>query len=1133
MTNIKIPLAAKCYFSYKQFQLYKKNIILCTVNEESAIKAYQQMTFFIDNDYDKSSVIYFPSLDTTPYDRVSPSKEILGKRAHVLSQLSILKSCKVIVTAAINLMNKLPSPDIFSSNTLLLFKGLNYTLKQLSQFLINNGFIRTNVAMIRGEFAIRGEIIDIVTGNNQGYRINFAWNYIESIKIFEINTQLSNRTISSFLLTPSSELLINDQTIATFKENFSKLFGDNHASSSLYSQIISKQKSSGFEYLTPLFYKEMHQLVDYLNNNYIIIYDNLNLHRMGEYENHYNELYKQRTKENSDNSELYFYAIPPQLLIFTVKDIKERLINQTNAICIEYGNSFNINLIDTVSLLGSSSDKKDNDKLINLINNNKYKIIIIFYQSNYVLERIKLVVNDYGYGTNKINFLTEAKENVINFTFAPLSSCFLTDKYLFISEQDIFGNKFSTYNNKTTSQKKLVNILKEIDNIKEQDLVVHRDHGIGRFIKIENISAGGILHECLKLSYRDDDLLYVPVENIKLVKRYGFNDVALDKLGLVSWQKRQGIARKKIQDIAEDLIKITAERKLSKVDTIEINDQIYDKFCQQFPYLETDDQLNAVNDIKNDLKSGELMDRLVCGDIGFGKTEVAMRAACLVAFDKCEVNPQIAVIVPTTILCRQHYKNFIDRFQGVNIKIECISRLVLPKETKRIKKEIASGSINIIIGTHKLLAHDIKFNNLKLLIIDEEQNFGVKQKEQLKSLKIGVHILSLSATPIPRTLQMSMLGVKDLSLISTPPIDRVPVRTTLVSFDKSIIREALVKEKSRGGHSFYVCPKIKDIDYIAKMLNDIVPELSYKIAHGKMPSSEIDKIMLDFYEGNFDILISTTIIQSGIDIVSTNTIIIHKCNHLGLSQLYQLRGRVGRGKVKGYAYLTLSNNYNSSTKAIKRLEILQNIDYLGAGFAIASYDMDLRGVGNLVGSEQSGHIKEVGIDLYYEMLDEALKNLKYKTTEISKELFIPNINLAVPVYIPDTYIPDTSIKLGIYRRIGDLLTQNELDSFKNEMVDRFGIIPSQFNNLLEIIKIKHKCIELGVQSIDSGPNGFVITFNKNYNVSEMVFSFINKFVKQTQIKPNNKLIFLKKLTSENTLLETMNLLNNIEKEKSE
>ena len=1121
MRKIEIPFVSKCFFTYEHFNNNNKNILLLCSDEESALSSYKQMLFFEGNSNEFAKILYFPSLDTVPYDRVSPSSEILSQRATALTILAQSDTPKIIVTAAQNLLNKLPTPSVFADTTISITPGMKMDIEKVAAFLVANGFSRAASAVDSGEFAIRGEIVDLVTHSSQGYRINFGWDSIESIKEYDIYSQISKKTLSKLSLSPASEGLLNSETITNFKNNFLKIFGVNHIKSPLYESIIAGYKFHGYEHLLPLFYKKMCTIHDFLGDH-SIIYDNLCIQAMLEYEHTYSDFYQSRLLSNKSNPDSFYFAIPTESLINSFKET-EKVLTQDNHILLEPGANHNFCQLDSISTQAKIEKKTEFDKLFEIIVEYKKKIPVILCSSKSGRERIKNIAADYEYVTKEIPNLSLAKKNFINLAIAPLSHGFITDKYLFISEQDILGDKFSTQSHKST-KKKLQNILTELDNISESELIVHKEHGIGMFERIQTIYVDEIAHDCLKVIYANNDILYLPVENIDQIKKYGNNDAILDKLGGVSWQKRKAKLKNRIKDIASKLIKITAERHLATTRPVQFDQTAYEEFCRKFPYNETEDQISSILDIKTDLESGRLMDRLICGDVGFGKTEVAMRAAFMTAYDVNDDLPQIAIISPTTILCKQHYMNFLERFKDMRLKIAQLSRLVKPSEASKIKYALADGKINIIIGTHALLASGIKFKNLKMIIIDEEQHFGVTQKEHLKHLKTGIHVLSLSATPIPRTLQMSMVGIKDLSLITTPPIDRLPVRTNVMPFDPVIIRDALMRERFRGGLSFYVVPRIKDIEQIEKQLNKFVPELKYKIAHGQMPASKIDQVMNEFCDGKFDILLSTTIIESGIDIPIANTIIIHRADMLGLSQLYQLRGRVGRGKVRGYAYLTLAHYKKVTKHSLQRLDVLQNIDSLGAGFTIAGHDMDLRGFGNLVGSQQSGHIKEVGSELYQEMLDEAIEELKTKKSKEKVIAFTPTINLGIDVLIPYSYIEDSSLRLAIYRRTGDLKTPTEIENFRDEMVDRFGLLPNEFSNLLHMLKIKNTCLELKISSLDSGPNGFVMKFNENFDVSDMVLEFVKKHPRHAKIKPDNKLVFLKALKAEILLSETEKLL---------
>ena len=1138
MQKIHIPFVSKCFFAYEYFNHIRKNILLVFADEESTLKAYKHLQFLVGKN-DEGDVLYFPSLDTLPYDRVSPNHEITAARANILTILSFNKSPKIIVTNAQNLIVKVPPPRVFKNSAITIVPGAKFFIEELAFFLVNNGFTRSASAIESGEFAIRGEIIDIVHSNNTGYRINFGWEVVESIKEFDVNSQISTKALDKLELSSASEAILNLNNIEVFRRNFLKNFGVNYVKHHMYESIVSGRKFQGYEHLLPLFYEEMANLSNYLLDH-VVIYDNLSLQSIAELEKSYEDFYQSRMISNKLNPDSFYFAITPDQLIVSSDVIKELLSVNDNLFIDSEDIKDDYALIQAKPRIqplyflnpilrwndkGSGDIVNIEETLTNLIKDNKNKIIIICCGSKSAEQRIKNIVENQEYTTNKISFLKEAKKGLINTAITPLARGFFSNEYLFISEQDILGEKFTSQSHKS-SPRKLKNILVELDNITEGELIVHKEHGIGRFERIETIAVSDVPHDCLKILYFNNDILYLPVENIDLITKYGNEEAALDKLGGLNWQKRKARLKNRIKDIASNLIKITAERELRRIPAVSFDPELYLKFCNRFIYSETEDQLSAISNIEDDLKSGKLMDRLICGDVGFGKTEVAMRAAFMVAFDYEDDHPQVAIIAPTTILCRQHYMSFLERFNGLDICINQLSRLVSSTQARGIKKDIENGKINIIIGTHALLSKDIKFKNLKLLIIDEEQHFGVTQKEHLKSLKSGVHVLSLSATPIPRTLQMSMSGLKDLSLIATPPIDRLPVRTTVMPFDGIIIRDALMRERFRGGKSFYVAPRIKDIEWIAKKLLEYVPELKFKIAHGQMLPNELDNIMNEFCDGKFDILLSTTIIESGIDIASANTIIIHRADMLGLSQLYQLRGRVGRGKVRGYACLTLMSDKVTTKHSWKRLEILQNIDSLGAGFTIASHDMDLRGFGNLVGDEQSGHIREVGSELYQEMLDEAILELKNQKTDEKHLDFTTSINLGLAVYIPANYIEDSSLRLAIYRRTANLKNHSEIEAFRDEMIDRFGVIPEEFANLLKIVEIKTICQALKIESLDSGPGGFVIRFNKNFDVSDSVMFFIQKFPRHAKINPDNKLVFIKNLkNSVNILRESEDLLS--------
>ncbi|RWQ38928.1 MAG: transcription-repair coupling factor, partial [Mesorhizobium sp.] len=686
----------------------------------------------------------------------------------------------------------------------------------------------------------------------------------------------------------------------------------------------------------------------------------------------------------------------------------------------------------------------------------------------------------------------------------PLESGFETEKLVVVAEQDILGDRLIR---RSKRKKRPSDFIAEASALSSGDIVVHSDHGIGRFIGLRTIEAIGAPHDCLEIHYAGDDRLFLPVENIELLSRYGSDstEATLDKLGGGAWQSRKARLKRRLLDMAGQLIRIAAERHMRAAPSLVPAGGLYDEFAARFPYEETDDQQTAIDSVMGDLGAGKPMDRLICGDVGFGKTEVALRAAFIAAMEGF----QVAVVVPTTLLSRQHFKTFSQRFSGLPIRVAQASRLVGAKELAEAKKGIADGTVDIVIGTHALLGSSISFKNLGLLIIDEEQHFGVKHKERLKDLKSDVHVLTLSATPIPRTLQLALTGVRELSLIATPPVDRLAVRTFISPFDPLVIRETLLRERYRGGHSFYVVPRISDLAEMHDFLRESVPELKVAVAHGQMPPGELDDIMNAFYDGQYDVLLSTTIVESGLDIPTANTLIVHRADMFGLSQLYQLRGRVGRSKVRAYALFTLPANRKLTDTAERRLKVLQSLDTLGAGFQLASHDLDIRGAGNLLGEEQSGHIKEVGFELYQQMLEEAVAEVK-DSGEVQDGGWSPQIAVGTAVMIPESYVPDLQLRLALYRRLGDLENTEEIDAFGAELIDRFGPLPEEVKHLLKIVFIKALCRKANVEKLDAGPKGVVIHFRKRefFNPVGLV-TFIGEQGSLAKIRPDHSVVFVR------------------------
>jgi len=734
------------------------------------------------------------------------------------------------------------------------------------------------------------------------------------------------------------------------------------------------------------------------------------------------------------------------------------------------------------------------------------KRVIVACWSNGARERLATLLFEHGIGeTEGVATFADAialPDVTTAFAVLPLETGFEAPGLAVIDEQDILGDRLV----RKTRGKRGADVLTEVSSLSVGDLVVHADHGIGRFVGLTAIEAAEKPHDCLELHYSGGDKLYLPVENIELLSRYGSDEagVQLDRLGGVAWQTRKARLKKRIRDMAEKLIKVAALRELRQAPVLTPPDGLYDEFSARFPYEETEDQETSIEAVLDDLASGRPMDRLICGDVGFGKTEVALRASLIAVL----AGKQVAVVVPTTLLARQHFYTFTERFRGFPVKIAQASRLVTAKDRAEVKKGLKSGDIDIVIGTHALLAKSAEFANLGLLIVDEEQHFGVQHKERLKQLREDVHVLTLTATPIPRTLQLALSGVREMSLISTPPVDRLAVRTYVTPFDPVILREALLRERFRGGQTFYVVPRISDLDDAAAFLEEHAPELKVARAHGQIGSRELDSVMNAFYDGQFDVLLSTSIVESGLDIPSANTLIVHRADMFGLAQLYQLRGRVGRSKIRAYAYFTIPADARLTPGAERRLKVLQSLDTLGAGFVLASHDLDIRGAGNLLGEEQSGHIREVGVELYQSMLEEAVAALRGGQEGEVEDQWSPRINLGTSVLIPEDYVPDLQVRLGLYRRLSGVETHDAIEAFAAELIDRFGPLPEEVRHLLDVVEIKGLCRQAGIEQIDAGPKGAVIAFrNKTFANPEGLIAFIREEGARVKLQPDHRLIY--------------------------
>lgn len=1126
-------------FAIKQIFDKVKNDIICVLSDGMSLKqAYETLAVIAP----ETEVLMLPAWDTVPYDRVSPNSSVLSKRIDTLAKLTLetdSKQKRIVLTSAGAAIQKLPPKKIFfnTRKNIKLHDKLNFD--DFLHYAAINGYSRVEQVMGSGEYAVRGDIIDIFpSGTENPLRIDLFDDEVERLRLFEVETQRSIKDLTYYNFDSANEVVLDKNTIKTFRSKYREAFGAAGIKDELYDSVSDGKKYLGMENWLPFFYEDpLPDIFDYMPQADIIMgidAENALKSKEETIKDHYDA--RQEALKIKDVSEFDRYRpIEPELMYLGYKQFTQRISEKkfcrfSNLTIPEGDNTINFGAVPQKifsSLKNINNLTVYEDLAAEFDANQKKKRIITCYSEG-SLDRMHHILLENGITNITVcNSWKEARsatqKDKIALTLMELQHGFNSPEYFIVSEQDLWGERKNIRIKRKVSAE---NLIADISSLNIGEYVVHIEHGIGRFEGLENIITDGVAHDCLKLIYANNDKLYVPVENIDVISRYGAEDcnAALDTLGGSAWEAKKSRVKERIKDIAEKLIKIAAQRQMKKAEIFIPEQGLYDEFCSRFLYTETDDQLNAVNDVIKDLSLGMPMDRLICGDVGFGKTEVAIRAAFTVATG----GAQVAVIVPTTLLARQHYLNFKERLKGLPIKVKMLSRLVTPKESREIKQELKDGSLEIVIGTHALLAKDIEFCNLGLLIIDEEQHFGVAHKERLKQLKSDVHILTLSATPIPRTLQLSLTGVKQLSIIATPPVDRLAARTFVMPFDKVMIKEAIYREKYRGGQIFFVCPRVSDILQIEPKLREIAPDIKIAVAHGQMSPSHLEDVMCDFAEGKADILLSTTIIESGIDLPNVNTMIIYRSDMFGLAQLYQLRGRIGRSKLRGYCYFTIPNQKILTPIAEKRLNILQALNQLGAGFSLANHDLDIRGAGNILGIEQSGHIKDVGIALYHHLLEEEINRLKAgnvtdgKTTAITSADWSVQITTGVPIIIPESYVADLGVRLGLYKRIGNLKTLEEINDMREELIDRFGNIPDEVDNLLKTVEIKQICFLGNIDRVEAGAKGILLSFHNNtFKNVPALMTFINQQFGTIKIRPDQKIFIDKELTGYKSRLETI------------
>ncbi|MDB5505892.1 MAG: Transcription-repair coupling factor [Devosia sp.] len=1080
----------------------------------------QRMAEILEQVLAGHTVLTLPAWDCLPYDRVSPNGVTIAARMTALSALADKATKGAVVLTTVNaLVQKLPPRQVIARMSFSAAAGQVVKSDDLLAWAGTNGYLRVPTVREAGEFAVRGGIIDLfAAGAPAPLRFDFFGSQIESIRTFDPDTQRSTGSRKRIDLVPMSEVLLNDETIRHFRQTYTTAFGGNTADDPLYAAISSGQRFPGIEHWLPFFYDHMDRLADFTDDA-PFYFDDQAREAMTDRQKQVGDYYEAReqlrlTPQKAGGGAPY-KPVPAEQLYHVADDafdlagaavvqLTPFLPPETKGVEDAGGR-----LPPTFAAERQATDVNLFEAVVTQLREHgraKRRTIIACWTDG-TRDRMAQVLADHGLTNPRLAENWRDAETTSAATTAlvvlGLDSGFQTKDLVVLSEQDILGERIL----RPQRRKKASDALTEAASLAAGDLVVHVDHGIGRFIGLRPIEVQGSPHDCVEIQYAGETKLYLPVENIELLSRYGSDETGatLDRLGGAAWQAKKGKLKKRIREMAEQLIKIAAARLLSTAEPISIPSGAYDEFVTRFPYEETEDQLTAISAVFDDLTSGRVMDRLVCGDVGFGKTEVALRAAFAVAL----AGRQVAVVVPTTLLARQHFKTFTERFSGLPVNVRHASRLVPNAELKATKEGLASGHVDIVIGTHALLSKSVSFSNLGLLIIDEEQHFGVSHKERLKEMKDNVHVLTLTATPIPRTLQLALTGVRDLSLLGTPPVDRLAIRTFISPFDPLSVREALLREKYRGGQGFYVVPRIKDQPEIAEFLREQVPEVSFVVANGQMAPSELDDIMNAFYDAKFDVLVATTIVESGLDIPNANTLIVHRADNFGLAQLYQIRGRIGRSKQRAYALFTVPPDRKMTDTAERRLGVLQSLEGLGAGFQLASHDLDIRGAGNLLGDEQSGHIKEVGYELYQSMLEEAVAALRSGAVDYEdRNDWSPTISLGMPVMIPEDYVPDLQLRMQLYRRLGDLSDAREIDASAAELIDRFGPLPEEVETLLKVILVKALCRQANVEKVDAGTKGVVITLRKNEfpNPAGLV-RLVGDPTQQVRVRPDQKLVF--------------------------
>lgn len=1061
-------------------------LLLLCADSEQVERCQREIQYFCRNGDSQETtlpVLGLPDWETLPYDSFSPHQDIISDRLQTLFELPSLER-GIVVLSITSLMHLLPPRKYIAANSLDLKKGQTIHIEEMRKQMVLAGYQVVEAVMEHGEFTVRGSIIDIYPmGSELPYRIDLFDEEIDTIRVFDPETQRSLGEVEQIKMLPGREYPMDQKGITAFRANFREMFDVDTRQCPLFQDVSDGINSPGLEYYLRLFFEELDTLFSFLPAGSTVV-------RLGDLKQAGDAFWKDvQTRYDDRLIDRYRPILPPEQIFLPVDKVLGELKAFPQIEFREHNQAHSLGSVPLPDLNSNARLSRPFGKLQDFMAEQSARVLFCAESAGRretLLELLRQIDLQPAVFEHLDDFMADSA--AIGLTVAPLDrGAWLPEAGLIlITEAQLFGDRVAQRRRRRSQQSNTDFIIKSLTELRVDDPVVHIEHGVGRFRGLQTITTDGQSTEFLTLEYADGAKLYVPVDSLHLVSRYsgGDQDTApLNHLGSDQWLKTRRKAAEKIRDVAAELLDIYARRQAKKGFSYKLDNDEFERFCASFPFEETEDQENAIAAVIEDMTGEQAMDRLVCGDVGFGKTEVAMRAAFIAVHN----SKQVALLVPTTLLAQQHYESFKDRFADWPIRVEVLSRFKSTAEQNETLRKVKAGKVDILIGTHKLLHTDIDYSNLGLLIIDEEHRFGVRQKEKLKSLRANVDILTLTATPIPRTLNMALSSVRDLSLIVTPPAKRLSVKTFVREKQDSLVKEAVSRELLRGGQVFYLHNEVKTIERAASDLLEIVPQARVGIAHGQMAERELERVMADFYHKKFNILVCSTIIETGIDIPSANTIIINRADKFGLAQLHQLRGRVGRSHHQAYAYLLLPPHSRLNSDAQKRIDAIQAASTLGAGFTLASHDLEIRGAGEFLGDEQSGHMQKIGFSLYTEMLEEAVAAIRSGRTpniDLQSDNAI-ELNLRIPALIPDDYLPDVHTRLIMYKRIASARDEEELQDLQVEMIDRFGLLPGPVKLLFEQTRLKLRAACYGIKKIDANVSSGRIEFNQHTPVDPM------------------------------------------------